>query len=205
MWPVNGNYSAWQRELLGFVLEYRNAVLKRIRPGVTAKQIMAEKLRKNRNTGKNACATGSQALCLRCGTDIRVCVSVARADFFSAPEAKEAMDTVIARWKFSKPAYQQAARRLVNTGGGVFSHPVGMTVHDDGDYLNEPLRPGHVFAVDPQLRVPEEQLYIRYENTVAVTSSGVENFTGFLPSELNEIEKLMQEEGVVQKRPPLRL
>ena len=115
------------------------------------------------------------------------------------------MDPVIARWKFSKLAYQQAARRLVNTGGGVFSHPVGMTVHDDGEYLNGPLRPGHVFAVDPQLRVREEQLYIRYEDTVAVTSSGVENFTDLLPSELNEIEKLMQEEGVVQKRSPLRL
>ena len=33
MWPVSGKYSARQRELLQFVLEYRNAVMKRIRPG----------------------------------------------------------------------------------------------------------------------------------------------------------------------------
>jgi hypothetical protein len=42
MWPVNGKFSPVQRELLGFVLEYRNAILKRIRPGVTADQIMQE-------------------------------------------------------------------------------------------------------------------------------------------------------------------
>ena len=35
MWPVNGKFSPWQRELLQFVLDYRNAVMKRIRPGVT--------------------------------------------------------------------------------------------------------------------------------------------------------------------------
>ena len=35
MWPVNGKFSPWQRELLQFVLEYRNAIMKRIRPGVT--------------------------------------------------------------------------------------------------------------------------------------------------------------------------
>ena len=28
------------------------------------------------------------------------------------------------------------------------------------------LKPGHVFSIDPQLRVPEENLYIRYEDTV---------------------------------------
>ena len=42
MWPVNGKYSGWQRELLQFVLGYRNAVMKHIRPGVTPQQIMEE-------------------------------------------------------------------------------------------------------------------------------------------------------------------
>jgi Xaa-Pro aminopeptidase len=40
VWPVNGRYSPWQRELYGFVVKYHKAVLKRIRPGVTADQIM---------------------------------------------------------------------------------------------------------------------------------------------------------------------
>jgi Xaa-Pro aminopeptidase len=159
MWPVNGTFSKWQRELLGFVLEYRNAILKRIRPGVTPAQIMEE--------------------------------------------AKAAMEKVFAATTFSKPVYERAARKLVSTGGGVFSHPVGMTVHDDASYEEGPLRAGQVFAVDPQLRVPEENLYIRYEDTIVVTEAGSENFTDFLPSELAEIEKVVKEGGVLQKCPPL--
>jgi Xaa-Pro aminopeptidase len=158
MWPVNGKYSPWQRELLGFVLEYRNAIMKRIRPGVTATAIQAE--------------------------------------------AKTAMDEVFARTKFSKPEYEKACHTLVDRGGGVFSHPVGMAVHDNGGYRAGPLVPGNVFSIDPQLRVPEEHLYIRYEDVVVVTATGVENFTDFLPSELNDIEKLVGSGGIVQKVPP---
>ncbi|MBS1833151.1 MAG: aminopeptidase P N-terminal domain-containing protein [Acidobacteria bacterium] len=151
MWPVNGKYTPVQRELLQFVLEYRNAIIKRIRPGVTAKQIMAE--------------------------------------------AKVAMEPVFAKTKFSKPAYEGAARELVERGGGVFSHPVGLAVHDDGPYSGGPLKPGHVFSIDPQLRVPDENLYIRYEDVVAVTETGVENFTDWLVSELDDMEKVVKTGG----------
>jgi Xaa-Pro aminopeptidase len=159
MWPVNGRYSPWQRELLGFVLEYRNAVMKQIRPGVTTAQILEQ--------------------------------------------AKTAMEPVFGRWKFSKPIYEKAARELVNRSGGVLSHPVGMAVHDDGNYARGPLRPGHVFSIDPQLRVPEENLYIRYEDVIVVTENGIENFTAFLPSELDEMERLVGAGGVVHKVPPV--
>jgi Xaa-Pro aminopeptidase len=89
----------------------------------------------------------------------------------------------------------------VETGGGVLSHPVGLAVHDDGAYLPGPLKPGHVFSVDPQLRVPEENLYLRYEDTVVVTETGVENFTDFLPAELADIEKAVTGNGIVQQYP----
>ncbi|MCI0487869.1 MAG: Xaa-Pro peptidase family protein [Blastocatellia bacterium] len=158
MWPVSGKYTPAQRELLQFVLEYRNAIMKRIRPGVTVRAIMEE--------------------------------------------AKAAMEDVFRRTKFSRPVYEKAARRLVETGGGVFSHPVGMAVHDDGGYSRDVLKPGHVFSIDPQLRVPEENLYIRYEDVVVVTENGVENFTDFLPSELDDIEKLVGQGGMLQKFPP---
>ena len=157
VWPVNGKYAAWQRELLQFVLEYHKAVLGRIRPGVTADEIMKE--------------------------------------------AARAMEPVFARTKFSKPAYEKAARTLVERGGGVFSHTVGMAVHDVGGYRQGPLRPGQVFSIDPQLRVPEENLYLRFEDTVVVTATGVENFTDFLPMELDELERVVRETGVVQKVP----
>jgi Xaa-Pro aminopeptidase len=159
MWPVNGKYSDWQRELLQFVLEYRNACMKRIRPGVTVRAIM--------------------------------------------DEAKVAMEEVFKRTKFSRPIFETAARNLVNTGGGVFSHPVGLAVHDDGDYTRDVLKPGQVFSIDPQLRVPELNLYLRYEDVVVVTEGGYQNFTDFLPSELDDIEKLVGKNGLLQKVPSL--
>ncbi len=159
VWPVGGKYAPGQRELLQFVLDYRNCVLARLRPGVTPLAI--------RN------------------------------------EARVAMEDVFKRTAFSKPIYERAARRLVETGGGIFSHPVGMAVHDDGEYARGPLRPGHVFSIDPQLRVPEERIYLRYEDVVVITDSGFENFTDFLPSELDEIEKLVGRGGMLQAFPPL--
>src|SRR5262245_50929152 len=159
MWPVNGTYAPWQRELLQFVLDYRNAVMTRIRPGVTT-------------------------------TTIR-------------EEAAKAMESVFARTKFSKPEYEEAARALVSGGGGVFSHGVGLAVHDVGGYQGAPLKPGQVFSIDPQLRVRAEGLYVRYEDTVVVTATGYENFTDFLPSELAALEKLTREKGIVQMFPAL--
>jgi len=160
MWPVNGKFSSSQRELLQFVLEYRNAVMKRIRAGVTTRQIM--------------------------------------------DEAKRAMEPVFVKTKFSKPEYEQAARALVERGGGVFSHPVGLAVHDDGGYAREPLKPGQVFSIDPAIRVPSENLYLRYEDVVVVTGNGYENFTGFLPSELNDLENAVKQDGGIVQQFPAR-
>jgi Xaa-Pro aminopeptidase len=116
-------------------------------------------------------------------------------------DARKSMDPIFAKTRFSKPIYEQAARTLVEKGGGVFSHTVGMSVHDVGRYAPGPLKVGQVFSLDPAIRVPEENLYLRYEDTGVVTETGFENFTAFLPSELDDLEKLVQEKGVVQKVP----
>jgi Xaa-Pro aminopeptidase len=42
MWPVNGKFNAWQRELYGFYLGCYRAILKHIRPGATAREIKLE-------------------------------------------------------------------------------------------------------------------------------------------------------------------
>lgn len=112
--------------------------------------------------------------------------------------AKVAMHSYIDSYPFSKASYKAAAQEMVDNGSGAFSHLVGMAVHDVGSYRHEPLRAGLVFSVDPTLRVPEENIYLRYEDVVVVTDSGVENFTDFLPSELSDIEATVQENGVVQ-------
>lgn len=158
MWPVNGKFSPVQRELLQFILEYRNTVLRHIRPGVTTKEILER----------------------------------ARTD----------MEPVLQRTRFSKPVYEQAARKMVATGGGTLSHPVGMAVHDDGPYNRDVLKPGHVFSIDPQMWVPEENLYLRYEDVIVITRNGYENFTDFLPTELNDLEKLVGQGGIALKLQP---
>jgi len=116
-------------------------------------------------------------------------------------EAARAMEPVIEKTAFSKPIYEQAARRTL-----VFAHlthSVGMAVHDVGHYKGAVIEPGVVFALDPQLIIPEERLYIRVEDTVAVTETGVENLTGDAPLELDEVERTMRDEGVLQRFPPL--
>src|SRR4030095_1557898 len=45
MWPVNGKFSPWQRELYGFYLACYKAILARIRPGVTAHGTKQEAVR----------------------------------------------------------------------------------------------------------------------------------------------------------------
>jgi Xaa-Pro aminopeptidase len=157
MFPVNGTYSPQQRELYGFVVEYHKTLLRHLRPGVMAKQVMDE----------------------------------------SAAD----MEKVLADWKFSKPIYEQGARNLLKFRGHL-SHGVGMAVHDDGRYQDSPLAPGMVFAIDPQMFIPEENLYIRIEDTIAITDNGHENFTGEAPIELDDVERLMREPGIVQAFPP---
>ena len=157
MWPVNGTFEPWQRELLQIILEYRNVVLDIIRPGITTEQVLEE--------------------------------------------ARQKMKPIMKRYKFSKKIYKKAAEKMVQTGGGVLSHPVGLAVHDDGPYRYGPLKVGHVFSVDPQMWVPEENLYLRYEDTIVVTENGNENFTHFLPSELDELEQLVREKGMLQSFP----
>ena len=85
----------------------------------------------------------------------------------------------------------------------MFSHTVGMAVHDVGSYRNGPLKPGQVFSIDPQLRVPEENLYLRYEDTVVVTETGVENFTDFLPRSSTTWNGWSRKRASCRRPPPI--
>jgi len=117
-------------------------------------------------------------------------------------ETADVMRDVIKWTSFSKPAYKDAAVAMISFNGHL-SHPVGMAVHDVGTYFGRPLEPGMVFSVDPQLWVKDEQVYIRVEDTVAVTNTGVEVLTGDVPIDLDDIEVLMTEPGILQQYPPV--
>ena len=114
--------------------------------------------------------------------------------------AADVMRGVLEETTFSKPAYEQAAREALDFPYHL-SHPVGLSVHDVGEYRGRPFEPGHVFTVDPMLWVPDEQLYVRCEDTVVVTASGIENLTGSVPIDPLEIETVMREPGLLQSVP----
>jgi len=160
MWPINGTYNRWQRELYGFVVEYHTTLLELIRPGVSAGQI--------------------------------------------TEEAALKMARVVDARRWSSPAFERAAREMLKFQGHL-SHGVGMAVHDAGDYKRNGLAPGVVFALDPQLWVPDEKLYIRVEDTVVVTENGNENLTELAPLHLDDVEKLMREDGLLERNPPLSM
>ena len=156
MFPVNGKFNEWQRELYGFYLACYKAIIKHIRLGVPAQVIEQE---------------------------------VAR-------EWQE----ILAKSKFSKPAYEEAAQRFASRF--FLDHWVGMAVSDPGPYRpEEPLKPGMVFTIEPVLQVPEERIYIRLEDVILVTETGAESLSSFIPVEIDEIENLMREEGILQKYP----
>ena len=154
MWPVNGVFEPWQREIYGFVLDYLVALLARIKPGVTPEWVLND--------------------------------------------ASAAMRSNLEQRRFSKTIYRDACERALSFEGHL-SHPVGMAVHDVGDYRNKEFEPGLVFSVDPMIWVPEERLYIRIEDTVALTERGLENLTGFVPREMDEIERLVGNSGLLQQ------
>jgi Xaa-Pro aminopeptidase len=159
MFPVNGRFNEWQRDLYGFYLGYYKAILESIRPGDVSAMI---------------------------------------------EDAAAKMDRLIASWPFTKPTYRQAAERFVaefkesaRRVPASLGHGVGMAVHDVGVH-DGTLAPGMVFTIEPQFRIPEEKIYIRLEDVIVVTETGAEILTGFLPMEMDAIEALMREEGLLQ-------
>jgi Xaa-Pro aminopeptidase len=112
-------------------------------------------------------------------------------------ESAEAMRPRIDEAAFPEPYYKEAALRTLAFPGHL-SHTVGMAVHDVGSYVDAPLVAGTVFAVDPQMWVPEVETYVRVEDTVLVTDDGVEVLTSAAPLELDDVEATMREPGLLQ-------
>ncbi|MCI0707625.1 MAG: Xaa-Pro peptidase family protein [Ignavibacteriae bacterium] len=163
VWPVNGTFTPEQRELYNFYLACYKAILKAIRPNVTAQVI-------------------KQGVVAE-------------------------MEQILAKTKFSKQLYTDAATRFVanykrgaESPNTTMGHWTGMATHDVGQYWG-PLKPGMVFTIEPSLVVREENINIRLEDLIIVTETGSENASAFIPMEIEEIEKVMKEEGMVQKYP----
>ncbi len=86
---------------------------------------------------------------------------------------------------------------------GHLAHSVGMSVHDGLSHKDRPLEPGMVFSVDPQMKIEADRLYLRVEDTGAVTEDGFDVLTKDVPIELDEIEAMMRGESILEHAPPL--
>ncbi|MEK6287627.1 MAG: Xaa-Pro peptidase family protein [Acidobacteriota bacterium] len=68
-------------------------------------------------------------------------------------------------------------------------HWIGMDVHDVGSYGVLPV--GSVFTIEPGIYLPEEAFGVRIEDDYLVTEKGLVKMSAKLPSEPDEIERLM--------------
>jgi Xaa-Pro aminopeptidase len=117
--------------------------------------------------------------------------------------AAKKMDEVFTSYEFSDPKIKAAAERFIdmyrNSSRSRLGHWVGMEVHDVGVEF-EVMEPGMVFTIEPAMRIPDEMIYIRTEDTILITEDGYENMSEFVPIEIKDIEKLMAEEGFAEKQ-----
>jgi len=114
------------------------------------------------------------------------------------------MDAILASTKFSKPIYEAAAKQFVEryrssaARGGNLGHAVGMATHDFGGGSGV-MRPGLVFTIEPEFRVPEEQIFIRLEDMIVITESGATILSDFVPRSIAAVEKVVAEPGLLQQ------
>jgi Xaa-Pro aminopeptidase len=125
-------------------------------------------------------------------------------------EAVTEMEKILSETKFSKAIYEKACqgfvarfKRALTYAGSRLGHWVGLSTHDVGSDSG-PLRPGMVFTIEPALRIPEENIYIRCEDLIIIHDDRAEIASDFLPLDIDEIEKLMKEEGLLQKYPRIQ-
>ena len=72
------------------------------------------------------------------------------------------------------------------------SHWLGMDVHDVGGSLQQPLRPGMVFTIEPGIYIPGEELGVRIEDDILVTEAGAEVLSSGAPRKAEDVERAMR-------------
>jgi Xaa-Pro aminopeptidase len=72
------------------------------------------------------------------------------------------------------------------------SHFLGLDVHDVGNRY-EPMKAGMVFTCEPGIYIPEENLGIRLENDILITTKEPIDLMAAIPVDLLDIEEAMRE------------
>jgi Xaa-Pro aminopeptidase len=119
------------------------------------------------------------------------------------------MREIVEATRFADPKVAEAARRFVSLFGpdrraDRVGHWVGMEVHDvDAAPEGDVLKPGMVFTIEPALTIPEDRVYVRLEDVIAITATGYENLSESLPYEIADIEAAMSAPGIGETPRPV--
>lgn len=154
--PVNGSFSARQRQVYESVLHCLKEGSKLLKPGVLSTDYEAKM------------ANLIEAELLKLG--------------LLTPE-------MIANQDPDAPAYKKYFMHRT-------AHHLGLDVHDVG-YYSRPFEEGMVLTCEPGIYIPEEKIGCRLENDYLLTKDGNINLTAALPIEIEEIERLMQQNVLV--------
>jgi len=117
-------------------------------------------------------------------------------------DAVAKMDAALASFKFTNPKIKDAAARFVEryraSKANSIGHTIGLEVHDVGN--SQTLDPGEVVTLEPAMTIPEDRVSMRLEDTILITETGYEVLSGFVPIEIDAIEKTMAEPGLSAPR-----
>ena len=189
-WPVNGRFSAAQKELYELVLEAELACIERVRPGVTHKQI--------HDLAVEILTRGMVRLGLL-SYDREAELAWAEAQGEELPEelpADASPEELVARL-----VETERYKRYYMHGTG---HWLGIDVHDVGAYValgdSRACAPGMVTTIEPGLYIPRDDdkaperfrgIGIRVEDDVLCTEGAPEVLTASIPKGIAEIEALV--------------
>jgi Xaa-Pro aminopeptidase len=175
--PINGKFSAEQRELYGIYVKLYKALMSSVKPNVPIKTLLQEIITKMEKE--------------------------IAGHSFTNPKYKAAAERFVENYRrrLNPPPPEPGAPPRPNFGASL-GHTVGMEVHDVNTPHGDVLVPGMVFTIEPALTIPEDRVYIRLEDVLLVTETGYENLSAFAPIEMDAIEKLMAEPGMFERFSP---
>jgi Xaa-Pro aminopeptidase len=114
-------------------------------------------------------------------------------------EVHKKMTAIMAAFPFTDEKIKAAATRFVagyERPGTSWGHGIGMEVHDVSGDRDGVMRPGMAFTIEPALTIPDERVYIRLEDAIVITATGMDHLSAGLPMEIEDIERVMKEPGL---------
>jgi Xaa-Pro aminopeptidase len=121
-----------------------------------------------------------------------------------ANDAGAKMAQIVATFAFTDVKIKDAATKFAaqyQTGKprNGLGHGLGMEVHDV-TIRRESFQPGELFTIEPAISIDDEKLAMRIEDVILITEKGMENLSSFVPIEIADIERLMREPGIGDRR-----